>query len=112
MAVIFEFEVEPGMDEEYFDIAGALRRDLETVDGFISVERFQSVAKPGKFVSLSLWRDEEAVTAWRRHHRHRKAQERGRAAVFTRYRLLVAEVVREMRLDDLGGRTEIDHRAR
>ncbi|MBL28611.1 MAG: antibiotic biosynthesis monooxygenase [Rhodospirillaceae bacterium] len=112
MAVIFEFEVEPGQEQAYFDLAGALRRDLETIDGFISVERFESLSKPGKVVSLSLWRDEAAVTEWRRHHRHRKAQERGKADIFTRYRLMVAEVVREMRLDDLGGRTEIDHKAR
>ena len=80
---------------EYFDLAAALRADLERFDGFISIERFESVTNPGKFVSLSFWRDEAAVQAWRNAGVHRSAQTRGRTVVFSDYRLRVAQVIRD-----------------
>jgi heme-degrading monooxygenase HmoA len=91
-----------GRTAEYFDLAGSLRSDLEKIDGFVSVERFESVATPGKFVSLSFWRDEEALRRWRNMEGHRRAQASGRAGIFADYRLRVASVVRDygMRLRD------------
>lgn len=95
IAVIFEFQAAEGRTPEYFDIAGALRKELDTMDGFISIERFESVTQPGKFVSLSFWRDEDAVRAWRNLASHRNAQAKGRSGVFADYRLRVASVIRD-----------------
>jgi heme-degrading monooxygenase HmoA len=100
IAVIFEFEPAEGATAEYFDLAGALRSELDTIDGFISIERFESVSNPGKFVSLSFWRDEDAVRAWRNLATHRHAQARGRAGIFSDYRLRVASVIRDYGLRD------------
>ena len=95
IAVIFELWPAAGRASEYFELAGQLKTDLEKIDGFISVERFESVTQKGKFVSLSFWRDEEAVRAWRRVEAHRGAQARGRGGIFADYRLRVASVVRD-----------------
>ena len=81
LAVIFEVWPAEGRAQEYFDLAAALKADLEKIDGFVSIERFQSLATPGKFVSISFWRDEEAILAWRSLERHRFAQAQGRAGV-------------------------------
>lgn len=95
MAVIFEVEPEPGAMGEYLDIAQSLRAELERIDGFISIERFESLSRKGKILSLSFWRDEEAIRQWRNLEAHRKAQARGRSSLFANYRLRVAEVVRD-----------------
>jgi heme-degrading monooxygenase HmoA len=95
IAVIFEFWPAEGQTAEYFELAGMLRAELDRIDGFISIERFESVTTPGKFVSLSFWRDEAAVERWRNLESHRRAQARGRAAVFSDYRLRVAAVLRD-----------------
>lgn len=95
IAVIFEMWPAEGRTDEYFELAAALRQDLATVDGFISIERFESVTTPGKYVSLSFWRDEDAVRAWRNGAQHRHAQARGRKGVFDNYRLRVASVLRD-----------------
>ncbi|NBN63407.1 antibiotic biosynthesis monooxygenase [Microvirga tunisiensis] len=100
IAVIFEVEPHAEHVAAYFDLAGALKADLLTIDGFISVERFESVTTPGKFVSLSFWRDEEALAAWRRLARHRTAQSVGREMMFAGYRLRVASVIRDYGLTD------------
>ena len=100
IAVIFEFKPAEGQTAEYFDLAGSLRKELDSVDGFVSIERFESVTSPGKFVSLSFWRDEEAVRAWRNVAAHRNAQARGRAGVFSDYRLRVASVIRDYSLHE------------
>ena len=95
IAVIFE--VEPGKDgyQAYLEHAARLSPLLERMDGFISVERFQSLTNPGKLVSLSFWRDEAAVRAWREHPEHRATQAAGRAGIFDDYRLRVATVERD-----------------
>jgi heme-degrading monooxygenase HmoA len=98
--VIFEVEPAPGRRQDYLDIAAQLRPDLEQIDGFISVERFQSLTQEGKVLSLSFWRDEEAVARWRRHEQHRDAQRAGRGGIFKNYRLRVAAVVRDYGLED------------
>ncbi len=100
IAVIFELEPHPDAQSRYFELAAALGDELRSVDGFVSVERFQSVTRPGRFVSLSFWRDEEAVRAWRCNGRHRDAQQAGRGSIFASYRLRVAAVVRDYGLDD------------
>ena len=100
LAVIFEVEMNSGRDEDYFTLAGNLRPELETIDGFISVERFQSVTNEGKYVSLSFWRDEEAVKSWREHAEHRVAQAQGKKTIIADFRIRVAEVVRDYTLAD------------
>lgn len=99
IAVIFEVTPREGRAADYFAIAAALKAEVEQVDGFISVERFESVTQPGKFVSLSFWRDEESLTRWRAHARHQNAQKAGRGEVFADYRLRVASVVRDYGMD-------------
>ena len=100
LAVIFEVWPAEGRAQDYFDLAAALKADLEHIDGFVSIERFQSLATPGKFVSISFWRDEEAIRAWRGLERHRAAQAKGRAGVFANYRLRVASVVRDYGMNE------------
>jgi heme-degrading monooxygenase HmoA len=95
IAVIFEVQPRPGQQDAYLDAAAALKPLLEKIDGFISVERFQSLATPGKLLSLSFWRDEEAVARWRQVEQHRGVQAAGRATIFADYRLRVASVVRD-----------------
>jgi len=95
IAVIFEVWPSQGRADEYFDLAASLRSDLERIDGFISVERFESLTTKGKYLSLSFWRDEEAVRAWRSLEGHRLAQAKGRNGVFADYRLRVASVLRD-----------------
>jgi len=95
IAVIFEVWPRQGRVDDYFDLAASLRGELQRVDGFISVERFESVSTPGKYVSLSFWRDEDAVRAWRNLEGHRLVQARGRAGIFDDYRLRVASVIRD-----------------
>jgi heme-degrading monooxygenase HmoA len=95
IAVIFEVRPAQGRAPHYFDLAATLRPNLEQADGFISIERFESLSSPGKFLSLSFWRDEEAVRAWRNRQEHRAAQAMGRGGVFADYRLRVAAVLRD-----------------
>ena len=95
IAVIFEVIPASGRKGEYLDHAARLKSELERMDGFVSVERFQSLTNPDKLLSLSFWRDEGAVTAWRCHARHRATQTAGRGGIFEDYRLRVAAVVRD-----------------
>lgn len=95
IAVIFELEPKAGQEGAYFDTARELAPLLEGIDGFISVERFESLKVPGKYLSLSFWRDERAVEAWRNLEAHRAGQARGRSEIFEEYRLRVAHVVRD-----------------
>lgn len=98
--VIFEVWPAEGQRQRYLDIAAALRPLLNEVDGFLSIERFESLVEPGKILSLSFWRDEQAVAEWRRLEAHRAAQRCGRAEVFNDYRLRVAGVLRDYGMDD------------
>ena len=103
IAVIFEVWPKPARRQDYLDLAAALRRELEAIDGFISVERFESLSEPGKLLSLSFWRDEAAVTAWRNLTAHRAAQMKGRGGIFADYRLRVAGVIRDYGMTDRAG---------
>lgn len=100
IAVIFEVEPHPERRQEYLDIAASLRAELHAMDGFISVERFQSLTEPDKILSLSLWRDEASVARWRNMAAHRSAQRAGRDGVFRDYRLRVASVIRDYGMTD------------
>lgn len=95
IAVIFEVVPYVGERHRYLDLAGELRTELETIDGFISIERFESLTLRGKILSLSFWRDEEAVSSWRNLEAHRHAQQAGRNGVFADYRLRIGHVVRD-----------------
>jgi heme-degrading monooxygenase HmoA len=100
IAVIFQVTPKDGRAGDYFELAGELRPEVEAIDGFISVERFESVSEPGKFVSLSFWRDAAAVEAWRTHAGHMLAQARGKDEVFADFRISVAEVTRDYTMAD------------
>jgi heme-degrading monooxygenase HmoA len=95
IAVIFEVWPTDGRKDDYLGIAASLRADLDRIDGFISVERFQSLTDPKKILSLSFWRDEEAVKKWRNYSGHRESQKQGRAGIFADYRLRIAAVTRD-----------------
>jgi heme-degrading monooxygenase HmoA len=95
IAVIFEVWPKADRKKDYLDIAADLRPLLEKIDGFISIERFESLYEPGKILSLSFFRDEAAVQAWRSTSQHRVAQAKGRGGIFANYRLRVAGVIRD-----------------
>jgi heme-degrading monooxygenase HmoA len=99
-AVIFEVVPEPERRQDYLDIAARLRPELEKIDGFLSIERFESLTQPGKILSLSFWRDEAAVARWRRHEQHREAQIAGRSGIFRDYRLRVTSVLRDYGMNE------------
>ena len=100
IAVIFEVRPAEGRQQHYLDTAAALKPVLERIDGFLSIERFQSLSEPGKLLSLSFWRDETAVAQWRNTGEHRSAQGAGRSGVFADYRLRVAAVLRDYGLNE------------
>ena len=100
IAVIFEVVPATGRKTDYLERAARLKGELERIDGFISVERFQSLTREGKILSLSFWRDEAAVARWRRHEQHRQAQRAGRTGIFRDYRLRVAQIVRDYGMDE------------
>jgi heme-degrading monooxygenase HmoA len=95
IAVIFEFTPREGRFPDYMKVVDTLRDDLAKADGFISLERFESITNKGKFLSLQFWRDEEAVRKWRNLQKHREAQKKGRAEIFASYRLRIAKVTRD-----------------
>ena len=100
IAVLFEVEPEPGAEDTYLDLAASMRPLLEEVEGFVSVERFRSLARPNVLLSLSFFEDEAAVQRWRNLAAHRRVQAEGRSGIFARYRLRVASVLRDYGLHD------------
>ena len=103
LAVIFEFSPVAEKTGEYMEIAAELRQHLKDIDGFISIERFESLTEEGKVLSLSFWRDEASIKNWRNLEVHRSAQSKGRSGIFSDYRLRVCEVVRDY---DMSSRAE------
>ena len=99
-AIIFEFWPNEGHQDDYFQHVTELSKELETFDGFISVERFESIVNPGKFVSLSFWESEAAIDRWRNLPRHRNSQAAGRASILADYRLRVAAVIRDYGMNE------------
>ena len=100
IAVIFEVWPKPDQRDRYLDAAARLKPLLAGIDGFISIERFESLTEPGKILSLSIWRDEAAVEKWRQVEQHRRTQEAGRKAIFRDYRLRVADVLRDYGMNE------------
>ncbi len=100
IAVIFEVWPKPEHKQQYLDLAAELRPILETIDGFISIERFESLTEKGKILSLSFFRDEAAVAAWRNVPQHRQTQGVGRAKIFKDYRLRIAGVIRDYGMNE------------
>ncbi len=100
IAVIFEVLQHVEHKQFYLDIAADLKALLADTDGFISIERFQSLSDPHKILSLSFWRDEDAVKNWRNVESHRAAQGIGRDTIFSDYRLRIAAVIRDYGLTD------------
>lgn len=99
IAVLFEAETRPDAQARYLELAEALKPELKNIDGFIAIERFHSLNTPGKILSLSWWRDAEAVLTWKNHMSHLAAQKEGRQAIFASYRIRVAEVLRDYSLN-------------
>ena len=100
IAVIFEVMPYLGERHNYLDLAGELRSELEAIDGFVSIERFESLTTRSKILSLSFWRDEAAVKEWRNREAHRAAQKAGRERIFADYRLRIAHVVRDYGMNE------------
>jgi heme-degrading monooxygenase HmoA len=100
VSVIFEVWPHPQHKQGYLDWAAELKRELEKMEGFISIERFQSLTDPGKLLSLQFWRDERCLAAWRNLQAHRDAQSAGRSTMFREYRLRIAEVTRDYGLNE------------
>ena len=100
IAVIFEVQPAEGKRDAYLSIAAELRPLLDGIDGFISIERFQSLVDPNRILSLSFWRDDAAIAAWRRVEHHRMAQAKGRGELFRDYRLRIAGVIRDYGMND------------
>lgn len=99
IAVIFEFTPAAGRFPEYLQLVEQLRPELEKAEGFVSLERFESITAPGKYVSLQFWKDEASVRKWRNLQLHREAQKKGRAGIFASYRLRIAGVMRDYTLE-------------
>lgn len=102
IAVIFELEPRAGLAQRYFELADGLKTSLMSLEGFISIERFESVSQPGRYLSLSFWQDEQSVRIWRNLDVHRMAQSEGRSQIFSDYRLRVAHVIRDYGLSSRG----------
>ena len=100
VSVIFEVWPHPDHREGYLNWAAELKEQLLKMDGFISIERFQSLTDPGKLLSLQFWRDDACLTAWRNLEAHRAAQSAGRGTMFRDYRLRIAEVTRDYGLNE------------
>lgn len=100
IAVIFEFTPAEGRFPEYMQLVETLKADLAKADGFVSLERFESITTKGKFISLQFWRDEESVRRWRNLQKHRAAQKLGRERIFASYRLRIASVLRDYTMDE------------
>jgi heme-degrading monooxygenase HmoA len=110
IAVIFEVWPADGGKAKYMEHAARLRDALHGMDGFISVERFQSLTDPDKLLSLSFWRDEAAVAGWRNQEQHRDTQAAGRGGIFRDYRLRVAAVVRDYGMTERREQAPVDSR--
>ena len=103
IAVIFEFTPAAGRFPDYMRLVSELKADLDRAEGFLSIERFESITTPGKYVSLQFWRDEACVKKWRNLQKHREAQKQGRGGIFASYRLRIAGVLRDYTLDARDG---------
>lgn len=102
IAVLFEADAVPAKQERYLELAAELKPLLANIDGFIAIDRFQSLTIPGKILSLSWWRDEEAIQTWKNNYFHVEAQKEGREAIFSFYRIRIARLEREYSSESRG----------
>lgn len=93
IAVVSELWPHPDRRRDYDLLAAELRPHLEAIDGFISSERFESCAEPGKFLSFSLWRDEAALARWRNLEEHRVVMAKGRDGILRDYHIRATSVL-------------------
>ena len=100
IAVIFEVWPHPEHRDAYLSWAADLKNELLRMEGFLSIERFQSLTDPDKLLSLSFWRDEECLAKWRNLESHRAAQAAGRKTIFRDYHLRIAAVLRDYGKDE------------
>jgi len=100
IAVIAENFLEDGQEQAFLDLSIRIRPSIEAIDGFLSVERFESLSQPGKILSLSFWRDEVALLALRHNEPHREAEVKGRADILKDYRIRIARVFRDYGMFD------------
>ncbi len=98
--VVFEVVLREGIGQKYFDLAAELRPELENIEGFISIERFESTVTENKYVSLSFWESEDAIKAWREHAGHQLAQEKGKSEIFSDFRISIGKVNRQYEMMD------------
>jgi len=98
-AVIFEVEINKNRQDEYLAIAAKLKEQLVTMDGFISIERFTSLVNEGKLLSLSFWKSQKDIIAWKKNIDHMNAQEKGRESIFKDYRIRIANVERDYTME-------------
>lgn len=103
IAVIFEVLPHSDKADDYLEAAERLRPLLREIDGFISIERFESLSRPGRILSLSYWRDERAIEQWRNLEAHRVVQTESRRSIFADYELRVATIVRQYGMHDRAG---------
>jgi len=95
IAVLFEAMAVSEKRDRYFQLAEQLKPLLSDIDGFISIERFQSTTNPEKFISLSWWKDEEAIKHWKKNVHHKLAQDEGKSTIFSFYKINVLTSTRE-----------------
>jgi heme-degrading monooxygenase HmoA len=100
IAVIAENVLKDGQEQAFLDLSARIRSSIEAIDGFLSVERFESLSMPGKILSLSFWRDEQALLALRHNEPHRGAEDKGRADLLADYRIRIAQVFRDYGMFD------------
>jgi heme-degrading monooxygenase HmoA len=93
--VVFEVQPKEGREQDYLELAASLQPGIEQIDGFISVERLESLSREGRLVSISYWRDDDSVKRWREHNRHHLAQLSAREGILSDYRITVAEIERQ-----------------
>lgn len=98
-AVIFEVKIKAEGKEQYLSIAAKLKEELIKMDGFISIERFQSLVDEGKLLSLSYWESQESIEIWKQNLDHLQAQSEGRAKLFEDYRIRIADVVKDYTME-------------
>jgi heme-degrading monooxygenase HmoA len=94
-SVIFEVNRKPERQDAYLKLAMELKPILQTIDGFIDNERFESQIRKGWLLSHSTWRDEKSVVRWRTQAQHHEVQEKGRFDIFQDYHLRVGEIVHD-----------------
>ena len=99
LIVVFEFTLNEGVNDRYFELAGMMREEIQNQLGFISIERFRHIEDDQRVVSISTWQDEDAIKQWRENLKHRMAQKEGKASIFKSYRLRVAKVIRDYGMD-------------